>query len=211
MVAFNDFTQQELKQIIRDYNLHLVIKKYSMLNKEALIKLIESHLFINNKNEIKVLESIITKSGDLFKDIKPGFIRAKKVKKEIPEPKETPEPPPEPKEINNYDTDRFTKVNNNLIPNFVIKDSIKRLSRNELGETYNEKIKKQKDLSDQLKSIVDVNFKNKMIKEINDYNILEEKDNLLPELKKTIEEFIKPKTKIINSKDLDKLLGNKRL
>ena len=50
-----------------------------------------------------------------------------------------------------------------------------------------------------------------MIKEINDYNILEEKDNLLPELKKTIEEFIKPKTKIINSKDLDKLLGNKRL
>ena len=35
MVAFNDFTQQELKQIIRDYNLHLVIKKYSMLNKEA--------------------------------------------------------------------------------------------------------------------------------------------------------------------------------
>lgn len=205
MVTFNDFTQQELKQIIRDYNLHLVIKKYSMLNKEALIKLIESHLFINNKNEIKVLESIITKLGDLFKDIKPGFIRAKKVKKE------TPEPPPEPKEINNYDTDRFTKVNNNLIPNFVIKDSIKRLYRDELGETYKEKIKKQKDLSDQLKSIVDVNFKNKMIKEINDYNILEEKDNLLPELKKTIEEFIKPKTKIINSKDLDKLLGNKRL
>ena len=118
---------------------------------------------------------------------------------------------PEPKEINNYDTDRFTKVNNNLIPNFLIKDSIKRLYRDELGETYNEKIKKQKELSDRLKAIVDVNFKNKMIKEINDYNILEEKDNLLPELKKTIEEFIKPKTKIINSKDLDKLLGNKRL
>jgi hypothetical protein len=69
-----------------------------MLNKEALIKLIESYLFINNKNEIKVLESIITKLGDLFKDIKPGFIRAKKVKKtdkKTPEPiaEKTPEKP----------------------------------------------------------------------------------------------------------------------
>jgi hypothetical protein len=90
-VNFTDFTQAQLKNIVQDHNLHLIIKKYSKLTKSELIKLIETMLFIDSNNRIKIIPEILSKYNEFFKDITPRSMIIKKAPKEQPKPK-TPEP-----------------------------------------------------------------------------------------------------------------------
>ena len=74
---FEDFTLQELRRMVRDYNLHLIIKKYAHSSKPNLIKIISAHMYIDNNNEIKIWDEVLKKFSHFFKDIRPGFIRKK--------------------------------------------------------------------------------------------------------------------------------------
>ena len=74
---FEDFTLDELRRMVRDYNLHLIIKKYAHSTKPALVKQISAHMYIDSRNEIKIWDDVLRKFSHHFKDIKPGFIRKK--------------------------------------------------------------------------------------------------------------------------------------
>lgn len=64
MVSFDDFNIYALKVIIRDYNLHLIIKNFSKLSKEQLIKKLEEHLYIDKNNNFKFKPKTIKKFTD---------------------------------------------------------------------------------------------------------------------------------------------------
>ena len=75
---FIDFSQAELRNIVQDHNLHLMIKNYSKLTKLELVKLIETMLFIDSNNRIKIMPKILSKYNEYFKDIEPGYIVVKR-------------------------------------------------------------------------------------------------------------------------------------
>jgi len=81
---FIDFSQAELRNIVQDHNLHLMIKNYSKLTKSELVKLIETMLFIDSNNRIKIMPKILSKYNEHFKDITPGYIIVKKKFKKAP-------------------------------------------------------------------------------------------------------------------------------
>lgn len=173
-VKLEEQTNEQLKDIIRKYNLTHHIRGYSKMKKVDLISNIRKHM----KPE-PVEENInIIKQKDL------------------------------------NDTYKFTKVGDRYRPNWLILDAIKRISGDELGETKKEKIKYEKEFIETLKSIKNIDIKNKIIKEIEKYDILDEANITVP-LRKAIEDFIKPeiknKTITFSSKELDKLLGKNKL
>ena len=49
MVEFKDLTIQQLKKIVREYNLHNTIKNFSKLKKDELINEMQKHLYIENE------------------------------------------------------------------------------------------------------------------------------------------------------------------
>ena len=81
---FIDFSQAELRNIVQDHNLHLMIKNYSKLTKSELVKLIETMLFIDSNNRIKIMPKILSKYNEYFKDITPGYIIVKRKFKKAP-------------------------------------------------------------------------------------------------------------------------------
>jgi hypothetical protein len=81
---FIDFSQTELRNIVQDHNLHLMIKNYSKLTKSELVKLIETILFIDSNNRIKIMPKILSKYNEYFKDITPGYIIVKRKFKKAP-------------------------------------------------------------------------------------------------------------------------------
>ena len=53
MVKFKDLTIQQLKKIVRAYNLHTTIKGYSKMGKDELIRNLEKHIILSNKHLIQ--------------------------------------------------------------------------------------------------------------------------------------------------------------
>jgi ribosomal protein S18 acetylase RimI-like enzyme len=53
MVQFKDLTIQQLKKIVRAYNLHTTIKGYSKMGKDELIRNLEKHIILSNKHLIQ--------------------------------------------------------------------------------------------------------------------------------------------------------------
>jgi hypothetical protein len=103
MHVFEHFEKNQLKKIIRNYNLHVKIARYSKLDKDELIGHMKNYLFINNEGRIMVKDEVLNKADDEMNKIEPK--KEKKVKE--PKPKKEPkkkepkakkeEPKPEPK------------------------------------------------------------------------------------------------------------------
>jgi hypothetical protein len=103
MHVFEHFEKTQLRKIIRNYNLHVKIARYSKLDKDELIKHMHNYLFINNEGRIMVKDEVLNKADDEMNKVEVKKVKEPKAKKEPKkkEPKEKPakkeEPKPEPK------------------------------------------------------------------------------------------------------------------
>ncbi len=77
MVTFEDFNIPTLKALIKQYNLHLIIKNYSNLSKEKMIKKIEEHLYYDDFNKIALKPIAIRKLTDFLSKLKPIKLQPK--------------------------------------------------------------------------------------------------------------------------------------
>ena len=93
---------KHLRKIIREYNLHLKIARYSKLDKKELIEHMKNYLHINDRGEVKIREFITDKANQAINKVhetmkKPKVPKAPKAPKAPKEPK--PKPEPKPKKI----------------------------------------------------------------------------------------------------------------
>jgi hypothetical protein len=99
MHVFEHFEKTQLKKIIRNYNLHVKIARYSKLDKDELIAHMKNYLFINNEGRIMVKDEVLNKADDEMNKVEVKKVKEPKAKKEPKkkEPKEKPAKKEEPK------------------------------------------------------------------------------------------------------------------
>ena len=90
MYIFKEFNVAQLKQVVKYYNLHTVIKGYSKMKKDDLISHLSNHLSPIGENKVETKSKTI-KIDDIPKPNKRSYKKkvSDKVKETIPETNET--------------------------------------------------------------------------------------------------------------------------
>jgi hypothetical protein len=99
MHVFEHFEKTQLRKIIRNYNLHVKIARYSKLDKDELISHMKNYLFIDKDGKITVKDEVMDKAEEEMNKAELKKVKEPKAKKEPKkkEPKEKPAKKEEPK------------------------------------------------------------------------------------------------------------------
>jgi hypothetical protein len=189
MATFKDFNISTLKTLIKQYNLHLIIKNYSNLSKEKMIKKIEEHLYYDDFNKIALKPIAIRKLTDFLSKLKPIKLqpKIKPKKKKIESEIDT---------SNIKMKDVIKKVNNIITENNI---NIKNLSKKEEKKIIKEAIKEVKE---EVKQDIDHNENPFNYKNLNDAELSRVKRLLLEPFMTYFKQYYKP------NKDNSQLIVN---